>query len=66
VRIDLLIERDTRAARTRRIALAMYASGSIDKSLLRRFAAEAPAVSIQYEPPLWLIVCDADVHHQNL
>jgi predicted metal-dependent peptidase len=37
-------------------------SGSIDESLLRRFAAEVAAVLVQTEPLLRLIVCDADVH----
>jgi predicted metal-dependent peptidase len=37
-------------------------SGSIDESLLKPFAAEVAAVLVQNEPPLRLIVCDADVH----
>jgi predicted metal-dependent peptidase len=37
-------------------------SGSIDESLLRRFAAEVAAVLEKTEPLLRLIVCDADVH----
>jgi predicted metal-dependent peptidase len=37
-------------------------SGSIDESLLRRFAAEVAALLVQTEPLLHLIVCDADVH----
>jgi predicted metal-dependent peptidase len=60
--VDLPFERATRAVRTGRIALAVDTSGSIDESLLRRFAAEVAAVLVQTEPLLRLIVCDADVH----
>jgi hypothetical protein len=60
--VDLPFERATSAARTGRIALAVDTSGSIDESLLRRFAAEIAAVLQQTEPLLRLIVCDADVH----
>ena len=61
-RVDPPIERATRAARTGRIELAVDTSGSIDESLLRRFAAEVAAVLVHTEPLLRLIVCDADVH----
>src|SRR6266508_759718 len=60
--IDLPFERATSATRTGRIALAVDTSGSINQSLLRRFAAEVAAVLQQTEPLLRLIVCDADVH----
>jgi predicted metal-dependent peptidase len=40
----------------------MDISGSIDESLLKRFAAEVAAVLQQTESQLRLIVCDADVH----
>jgi len=60
--VNLPFERATRAARTGRIALAVDTSGSIDESLLKRFAAEVAAVLVQSEPLLRLIVCDADVH----
>jgi predicted metal-dependent peptidase len=60
--VNLPFERATSAARTGRIALAVDTSGSIDESLLRRFAAEVAAVLKQTEPLLRLIVCDADVH----
>ena len=60
--VDLPFDRSTRFARTGRIALAVDTSGSIDKSLLKRFAAEVAAVLVQTEPLLRLIVCDADVH----
>jgi hypothetical protein len=60
--VDLPFDRSTRFARTGRIALAVDTSGSIDKSLLNRFAAEVAAVLVQTEPLLRLIVCDADVH----
>jgi predicted metal-dependent peptidase len=60
--VDLPFERATSAARTGRIALAVDTSGSIDESLLRRFAAEIASVLQQTEPLLRLIVCDADVH----
>ena len=60
--VDLPFERSTSAARTGRIALAVDTSGSIDESLLMRFAAEVAAVLRQTEPLLRLIVCDADVH----
>src|SRR5262245_62531869 len=59
---DLRFEIATRSARTGRIALAVDPSGSIDESLLRRFAAEVAAVLEKTEPLLRLIVCDADVH----
>jgi Putative metallopeptidase domain/VWA-like domain (DUF2201) len=60
--VDLPFERATSATRTGRIALAVDTSGSIDESLLSRFAAEVAAVLEQAEPLLRLIVCDADVH----
>jgi len=60
--VDLPFDRATRWARTGRIALAVDTSGSIDESLLKRFAAEVAAVLIQAEPLLRLIVCDTDVH----
>jgi len=60
--VDLPFERATSAARTGRIALAVDTSGSIDETLLRRFAAEVAAVLEQTEAWLRLIVCDADVH----
>jgi predicted metal-dependent peptidase len=60
--VDLPFERATRAARTGRIELAVDTSGSIDESLLKRFAAEVAAVLQQTESQLRLIVCDADVH----
>lgn len=40
---------------TGRIALAVDTSGSIDESLLRRFAAEVTAVLVQTEPLLSFI-----------
>jgi hypothetical protein len=60
--VDLPFERATSAARTGRISLAVDTSGSIDESLLRRFAAEVAAVLEKTEPHLRLIVCDADIH----
>src|SRR5882672_2519872 len=60
--VDLPFECATRAARTGRIALAVDTSGSIDESLLRRFAAEIAAVLEKVQSLLRLIVCDADVH----
>ena len=60
--VDLPFERASRAARTGRIAIAVDTSGSIDNSILKRFAAEVAAVLEQTEPLLRLIVCDADVH----
>jgi len=64
-RVDPPFEGDTRAAQTGRIALAVDTSGSIDESLLRRFAAEVAAVLVHTEPLLRLIVCDANVHQVN-
>jgi predicted metal-dependent peptidase len=61
-RVDPPFDRATRSARTGRIALAVDTSGSIDESLLRRFAAEVASVLEKTEPLLRLIVCDADVH----
>jgi VWA-like domain (DUF2201) len=61
-RVDLPFEGATRAARTGRIALAVDTSGSIDESVLRRFAAEVAAVREKTELLLRLIVYDADVH----
>jgi len=58
----LPFERATRPARSGRIALAVDTSGSVDETLLKRFAAEVAAVLEQTEPHLRLIVCDADVH----
>ncbi len=58
----LPFERATRPARSGRIALAVDTSGSVDESLLKRFAAEVAAVLERTEPHLRLIVCDADVH----
>jgi hypothetical protein len=60
--VDLPFEPATRSARTGRVALAVDTSGSIDNSLLKRFAAEVAAVLNKTEPLLRLIVCDADVH----
>jgi predicted metal-dependent peptidase len=60
--VDLPFDCATRAARTGRIALAVDTSGSIDDSLLKRFAAEVAAVLNKTEPLLRMIVCDADVH----
>ncbi|HZF38760.1 MAG TPA: VWA-like domain-containing protein [Blastocatellia bacterium] len=60
--VDLPFEPTTRSARTGRIALAVDTSGSIDESLLRRFAAEIAAVLEKVQSLLRLIVCDADVH----
>jgi predicted metal-dependent peptidase len=60
--VDLPFECAMRAARTGRIALAVDTSGSVDESLLRRFAAEIASVLEKAEPLLRLIVCDADVH----
>jgi predicted metal-dependent peptidase len=60
--VDLPFERATRAGRTGRIAIAVDTSGSIDESLLNRFAAEVAAVLEKTEPLLRLIVCDGDVH----
>ena len=60
--VDLPFERATRAGRTGRIAIAVDTSGSIDESLLNRFAAEVAAVLEKTESLLRLIVCDADVH----
>ena len=60
--VDLPIEHATRSTRSGRVALAVDTSGSIDESLLRRFAAEVAAVLEKTEPLLRLIVCDADVH----
>jgi predicted metal-dependent peptidase len=42
--VDLPFERSTRSAQTGRIALAVDTSGSINESLLRRFAAEVASV----------------------
>jgi predicted metal-dependent peptidase len=42
--VNLPFERAMRSARTGRIALAVDTSGSVDESLLRRFAAEVAAV----------------------
>lgn len=61
--VDLPFERATSAGRTGRIALAVDTSGSVDESLLKRFAAEVEAVLKQTEPLLRLIICDAGVHH---
>jgi len=44
MRVDLPFESATIVVRTGRIALAVDTSGSIDESLLRRFAAEVAAV----------------------
>jgi len=44
MRVDLPFESATRVVRTGRIKLAVDTSGSIDESLLRRFAAEVAAV----------------------
>jgi predicted metal-dependent peptidase len=44
-RVDPQFESATRAARTGRITLAVDTSGSIEESLLRRFAAEVASVS---------------------
>jgi hypothetical protein len=44
--VDLPFERATRSSRTGRIALAVDTSGSIDESLLRRFAAEVASVLV--------------------
>ena len=44
MRVDLQLESATRVVRTGRIKLAVDTSGSIDESLLRRFAAEVAAV----------------------
>jgi len=60
--VGLSFEHATRAARTGRIALAVDTSGSIDESLLRRFAVEVASVLEKAEPLLRSIVCDADVH----
>jgi hypothetical protein len=60
--VDLPFESATSATRTGRVALAVDTSGSIDESLLRRFAAEVATVLEKTEPLLRLIVCDADVH----
>lgn len=60
--VDLPFERTAIASRTGRIALAVDTSGSIEESLLRRFAAEVASVLEKTEPLLRLIVCDADVH----
>lgn len=59
--VNLPFERATTVGRTGRIALAVDTSGSIDESLLRRFAAEIAAVLNQTEPLLRLIICDAEV-----
>jgi hypothetical protein len=59
--VNLAFERATTSGRTGRIALAVDTSGSIDESLLRRFAAEVAAVLNQTEPLLRLIICDAEV-----
>jgi VWA-like domain (DUF2201)/Domain of unknown function (DUF6915)/Putative metallopeptidase domain len=64
--VDLPFERATSADRTGRIALAIDTSGSIDESLLRRFAAEVASVLEKTEPLLRLIVCDADVHQVHI
>jgi predicted metal-dependent peptidase len=61
-RVDPPFDRATRSAQTGRIALAVDTSGSIDESLLRRFAAEVASVLEKAEPLLRMIVCDADVH----
>lgn len=60
--VALPFERATRPARSGRIALAVDTSGSVDESLLKRFAAEVAAVLEQTDPQLRLIVCDANVH----
>lgn len=60
--VSLPFERATRPAHSGRIALAIDTSGSVDESLLKRFAAEVAAVVERTEPQLRLIVCDADVH----
>ena len=44
MRVDLPFESATRVVRTGRIKLVVDTSGSIDESLLRRFAAEVAAV----------------------
>jgi predicted metal-dependent peptidase len=62
-RVGPPFDRATRAARTGRIALAVDTSGSIDESLLKRFVAEVAAALEKAEPPLRLIVCDADIHN---
>ena len=60
--VDPPFEQATNSARTERIALAVDTSGSIDESILRRFAAEVAAALAQSEPLLCLIVYDAGVH----
>jgi predicted metal-dependent peptidase len=52
----------TRHSIAPREPLAVDTSGSIDESLLKRFVAEVAAALEKAEPPLRLIVCDADIH----
>ena len=61
-RVDPPFDRATRATRTGRIALTVDTSGSIDESLLKRFAAEVATALEKAEPLLRLIVCGADIH----
>ena len=62
MRVALPFGSATRVVRTGRIRLAVDTSGSIDESLLRRFAVEVAAALEKIEPLLLLIISDADDH----